>query len=355
MDEMAERVRAALRTVEDPDLHRDLVSLNMARAITVQDGVASFQLVLTTGACPVRQQLEDRCRAAALSVPGIRTVAIAVSAEVPRAHGKQALPSVRHVIAVGSGKGGVGKSTIAVNLAVALAQAGARVGILDADIYGPSVPMMLGVRQRPDVVDKKIQPLTAHGVAFVSMGLLIDEREAVVWRAPMVASAISQFIKDVAWSDLDYLLVDLPPGTGDVPLRLSETVSVAGAVVVSTPQAVALLDARRAVTMFGKIGIKVFGIVENMSSFVCPHCGHEEAIFDHGGAAAEAAELGLPFLGAVPIEPAVREGGDQGVPVVVRAPRSRSAVALTRIAERVAQAASIAALASAPGQGSAAG
>jgi ATP-binding protein involved in chromosome partitioning len=355
MDDLAERVRAALRTVEDPDLHRDLVSLNMARAITVQDGVASFQLVLTTGACPVRQLLEDRCRAAALSVPGIHQVAIAVSAEVPRALGKQALPSVRHIIAVGSGKGGVGKSTIAVNLAVALAQAGARVGILDADIYGPSVPMMLGVRQRPDVVDKKIQPLTAHGVAFVSMGLLIDEREAVVWRAPMVASAISQFIKDVAWSDLDYLLVDLPPGTGDVPLRLSETVSVAGAVVVSTPQAVALLDARRAVTMFGKIGIKVFGIVENMSSFVCPHCGHEEAIFDHGGAAVEAAELGLPFLGAVPIEPQVREGGDQGVPVVVRAPRSRSAVALTRIAERVAQAASIAALASAPGQGSAAG
>ncbi len=318
---LTEQVRTALGSVQDPDLHQDLVSLQMIRHLSVEDGVARFSLVLTTGACPVKQQLEDQCRAAALSVAGIIRAEITVSAEVPRSGpSRDVLPGVRHIIGVGSGKGGVGKSTVTANLACALAQLGSRVGILDADIYGPSMPMMMGVQQQPTVLNKKIQPIAAHGIQLISMGFLIDDKQAVVWRAPMVASAIRQFVVDVDWGELDYLLVDLPPGTGDVQLRLTETVQVAGAVVVSTPQAVAVLDARRSASMFTKLNVPIFGVVENMSEFICPRCGHVEPIFDHGGAEHEAAALGVPFLGCVPLEPGVREAADRGTPIVIAAP-----------------------------------
>jgi ATP-binding protein involved in chromosome partitioning len=342
----ADLVRESLRSVQDPDLKRDLVSLNMIRDLTVRDGVARFSLVLTTGACPVKQQLEDECRAAALAVPGVSSAEIVVSAEVTKGVAMgDVLPGVRCIIGVGSGKGGVGKSTVAVNLACALAATGARVGIIDADIYGPSVPMMMGVNRQPAVVEKKMVPLEAHGVKLMSMGFLLDDQQPVVWRAPMAVGAMTQFINDVAWGELDYLLIDLPPGTGDIQQSLVTAVPLAGAVIVSTPQAVAVLDARRGAAMFARFNVPVFGVVENMSEFVCPQCGHVEPIFDHGGAAREAAALGLPFLGAVPLEPAVREAGDAGAPIVVAAPGSRSAAAFRAIAEQVASRASIAALA----------
>ena len=337
-------LRRTLATVQDPDLHKDLVALNMVRNLVIEDGVARFDLVLTTGACPVKQQLEDQCRAAALTVPGVTRADITVSAEVPKGQDvSEQMPGVRHIIGVGSGKGGVGKSTVAANLACALAMSGARVGLLDADIYGPSVPTMFGIHEQPQVQDKKLQPPTAHGVKLMSMGFLIDRDQPVVWRGPMLMGALRQFLTDVAWGELDYLLVDLPPGTGDIQLTLAQSVKLAGAVVVSTPQAVALADVRRSVAMFAKVNVPMFGIVENMSDFVCPKCGHVEPIFGHGGAEDEASILGMPFLGRIPLEPGVRVAGDVGTPVVISHPDSISAQAFRALAARVAQQVSIAA------------
>ena len=345
MNDPVASVRAALSTVMDPDLHQDLVTLKMIRDLVVEAGVARFRLVLTTGACPVKQQLEDQCRAAALSVAGIASSTIAVSAEVPQGgQGRDLVPGVRHVVGVGSGKGGVGKSTLTANLACALEQSGARVGLLDADIYGPSIPTMMGVHEQPFVIERKMVPPVRHGVKVISMGLLLDRGQAVVLRGPMIGKAVQQLLSDVDWGELDYLLVDLPPGTGDVQLTLTQSVTLAGAVVVSTPQAVALADARRAVAMFEKVKVPIFGMVENMSEFICPQCGHSEAIFGEHGAEQEARALGLPFLGCVPLEPAVRIAGDQGTPVVLTHPHSRSAQAFRRIAEQVASRISISAL-----------
>jgi len=338
------QLRTALATVQDPDLHQDLVALNMVRDLVIDGTTARFRLVLTTGACPVKQQLEDQCRAAALSVPGLTVAEIAVSAEVPRGSADgPVLPGVRHIIGVGSGKGGVGKSTVAVNLACALAASGSRVGLLDADIYGPSIPTMMGVSREPFIANKKMLPLESHGVRLISIGFLVDPEQAVIWRGPMVVGALKQFVSDVEWGELDYLIIDLPPGTGDVQLTLAQTVPMAGAVVVTTPQNVALADARRSVSMFDKVNVRVFGIVENMSTFVCPQCGHVEPIFDVGGGEAYARELEVPFLGAVPLEPSIRVAGDAGMPVVLAHPQSHSAAAFRAIAQRVAQQASIAA------------
>jgi ATP-binding protein involved in chromosome partitioning len=338
-------LRTALARIQDPDLHRNLVELNMVRNLRIDQGVASFDLVLTTGACPVKQQLEDQCRAAALSVPGVHSAQIAVSAEVPRgASMGDVLPGVRHIIGVGSGKGGVGKSTVTVNLACALAQLGARVGILDADLYGPSIPLMMGIQQQPSVVNKRLVPVQRHGVKLISMGFLLEANQAVVWRGPMLVGALKQFVNDVDWGELDYLFIDLPPGTGDIQITLAQTVPLAGAVVVSTPQAVALADARRCIAMFDKVNVEIFGLVENMGEFICPACGHAEAIFGLGGAEQEAAALELPFLGRIPLEPRVRTAGDAGVPVALSAPDSASAAAFRQIAGAVAQRASIAAL-----------
>ena len=345
MSDPAALILTALATVQDPDLHKDLVALNMIRDLVVDGSTVRFRLVLTTGACPVKKQLEDQCRAAALSVAGIREALITVEAEVPKGlGGGDILPGVRHVVGIGSGKGGVGKSTVAANLACALAASGARVGLLDADIHGPSMPTMMGVCKEPFVSNKKLIPLEAHGVKLISMGFLVAPDQAVIWRGPMVVGALKQFLTDVLWGELDYLLVDLPPGTGDIQLTLAQTVPMAGAVVVTTPQNVALNDARRSVSMFDKVNVPIIGIVENMSQFVCPQCGHVEDIFAHGGGASYATELDVPFLGAVPIEPAVRIAGDAGTPVVVANPDSRSAQAFRSIAGLVAQRLSIAAL-----------
>ncbi|TVR13630.1 MAG: iron-sulfur cluster carrier protein ApbC [Planctomycetota bacterium] len=340
-----EAITAQLSQVIDPDLGKDLVSLNMIRELRMEGSTALFHLVLTTAACPVKKELEDQCRERALSVDGVDAVEIAVSAEVPqKKKPDDVLPKVRHVFAVASGKGGVGKSTVTVNLACALAASGARVGLLDADIYGPSIPMMMGISREPYVANKQMIPLENHGVRMISMGFLVDPKAAMIWRGPMLMGAIRQFITDVAWGDLDYLLVDLPPGTGDVQMTLAQTVPLQGAVVVSTPQNIALLDAQRGVTMFNKLDIPILGIVENMSAFICPECGTSSPIFGVGGAQRYAEDEGLPFLGGIPLEPAVRECGDEGTPVVLAHPHSHSGRAFTSLAEQVASRISIEAL-----------
>jgi ATP-binding protein involved in chromosome partitioning len=246
------------------------------------------------------------------------------------------IPGVKRVIAVSSGKGGVGKSTVAVNLAVALAQSGARVGLLDADIYGPNIPMMMGVTKPPEQQDNKIRPAESHGVKLISMGFFVPEETAVVWRGPMVHTAIQQFFRDVLWGELDYLLVDLPPGTGDAQLTISQLVPLCGAVTVTTPQEVALHDVRKGLMMFQKVNVPLLGIIENMSFYVCKHCGERSEIFSHGGGERAAQKLGIPFLGRIPIDPAIRLGGDTGVPIVVADPDSPQAVAFRDIAAKLA-------------------
>jgi ATP-binding protein involved in chromosome partitioning len=335
----------ALRTVIDPDLHRDLVTLGMIEDAKVEDGRVAFTLVLTTAACPLREQIENDARAAVLKVPGVREVAIHTTSRMrkpkdPTAD-RKVLAGVAHVIAVGSGKGGVGKSTVAANLAVALALTGAKVGLLDGDIYGPNLPRMMGVRRQPSQRDGKILPIDAHGVHFMSMGLLVDEGEAVVWRGPMLHGAIKSFLHDVDWGELDYLLVDLPPGTGDVQLSLIQQTFVAGAVVVTTPSLVAIEDAVKAVNMFAKLQVPVLGVIENMSYFVCPNCREQHDIFSSGDAEERFLAMGLPFLGAIPLHADVRSGGDGGRPVVMEKPDSEYGRALRRIAGELARRVSI--------------
>jgi ATP-binding protein involved in chromosome partitioning len=338
-------ILAALSHVQDPDLRRDLVSLGMIEDVAVDGSRAAFTLVLTTAACPLKGQIEDDCRRAVLAVPGVEAVEIRTISRVRKAadpaSGRRAIPGVAHVIAIGSGKGGVGKSTIAANIAVALAAAGARVGLLDGDIYGPNLPRMLGVNRQPAARDGRIVPLVAHGVSFMSMGLLVSAGEAVVWRGPMLHGAVRSFLTDVDWGELDYLLVDLPPGTGDVQLSLIQQTLVAGAVVVSTPSTVAIEDAVKAVSMFEKLQVPVLGVIENMSYFVCPSCHQRHDIFATGTAESRALAMGLPFLGAIPLHPDVRAGGDEGRPVVVSAPDSPHGEALRRIAGHLAQRVSI--------------
>lgn len=340
-----EDVLGALRTVQDPDLRRDLVTLGMIEDLAVDGGRVSFTLVLTTAACPLKEQIEGDARAAVAGVPGVDAVEIRTTARVrkpkdPTAD-RKALPGVAHVIAVGSGKGGVGKSTVAANLAVSLAASGAKVGLLDGDIYGPNLPRMLGVRRQPSARDNRIVPVEAWGLHFMSMGLLVEQGEAVVWRGPMLHGAVKSFLHDVDWGDLDYLLVDLPPGTGDVQLSLIQQTFVAGAVVVTTPSTVALEDAVKAVAMFQKLQVPVLGVIENMSWFVCPNCSARHDIFDTGRAEERALSLGLPFLGAIPLHPDVRAGGDHGEPVVLAKPDGDYARALNRIAGELARRVSI--------------
>jgi ATP-binding protein involved in chromosome partitioning len=341
----SEVVLAALRTVDDPDLHRDLVTLGMIEDLVVSGGDVSFTLVLTTSACPLKEQIESEARAAVANVPGVSGVTIHTTSRVrkpkdPTAD-RKALEGVAQVIAIGSGKGGVGKSTVSANLAVALARTGARVGLLDADIYGPNLPRMLGVHRQPSQRGGKIVPVEAWGLTFMSMGLLVEQGEAVVWRGPMLHGAVKSFLHDVDWGELDYLLVDLPPGTGDVQLSLIQQTWVAGAVIVTTPSTVAIEDAVKAVSMFDKLQVPVLGVIENMSYFVCPSCDARHEIFSSGGAEARALAMGLPFLGSIPLHPDVRQGGDTGRPVVADKPTSPYALALSAIAGQLARRVSI--------------
>jgi ATP-binding protein involved in chromosome partitioning len=290
--------------------------------------------MLTTPACPLRGRIERECREAVLAVPGVKDVAIKFDSNVvrdARIRTQMNLP-FRNTLAVASGKGGVGKTTCAVNLAIALNRLGATVGLLDADIYGPNVPMMLGAQGSPRVKDNRILPLDAYGLKVMSMGFLVKPEQAVVWRGPMLHSALSQFLGDVEWGDLDYLVLDLPPGTGDVQLSLAQLLPLTGAVIVTTPQDVALADVRKGMAAFDQLNVPLLGVIENMSYFVCPHCGERTDIFSHGGGKRAAEELGIPFLGEVAIDPAIRAGGDDGQPIVAVAPHSPQARSFTDIA-----------------------
>jgi ATP-binding protein involved in chromosome partitioning len=339
-----EQVLEALSQVRDPEIGRDLVSLGMVRNIRVEGERVSFELVLTTPACPLREQLANMARQAVAQLPGVKEVEVKISAEVLRSVPLEAvLPGVKNIIAVGSGKGGVGKTTVAVNLAIALAQMGAKVGLLDADIYGPNVPRMLGVWQTPDFDPKeqKIIPLQAWGIKVMSLGFLVGEDQPVIWRGPILARALQQLLFDVAWGELDYLLVDLPPGTGDIQLSLAQLVPVTGAVIVTTPQDVALYDALKGAATFERLNVPVLGVVENMSYFICPHCGKETRIFRRGAIEVEFSQRGIKFLGSVPLVPEICEGSDLGLPVVAAFPESPASEAFREIASQLAASVSI--------------
>ena len=340
-----EQVLAALGTVQDPDLHRDLVSLGMIENVVVEGGKVSFTLVLTTSACPLKGQIEDDCRRAVSGIAGVTEVKLNTTSRVRKpkdpSADRKAIPGVAHVIAVGAGKGGVGKSTVAANLAIALAQTGATVGLMDGDIYGPNLPRMMGVNRQPYTQDGRIVPLEAHGIRFMSMGLLVEQGEAVVWRGPMLHGAVKSFLHDVDWTGCDYLIVDLPPGTGDVQLSLIQQTVVTGAVIVTTPSTVAIEDAVKAIAMFDKLQVPVLGVIENMSYFVCNKCNERHDIFNTGAGQDRALAMGLPFLGAIPLHPEVRAGGDSGRPVVADQPDSPYGTELRRIAGALAQRVSI--------------
>jgi ATP-binding protein involved in chromosome partitioning len=336
----------ALRVVRDPDLKRDIVALGFIKDLRIDGPRVAFTIELTTPACPVKDQMRDQARAAVMQLPGVSEVDVRMSARVREAVGgdaaRQPLAGVKNVIAVGAGKGGVGKTTVAVNLAIALAKCGGKVGIIDGDIYGPNVPIMLGVKTQLTTDGTKIIPAEKFGLQVISMGFLTGDDAPVIWRGPMLHGALQQFFREVRWAALDYLIVDMPPGTGDIALSLSQTVPVAGAIVVTTPQLVSLADSRRAVAMYKKLNIPPIGIVENMSYFVCPNCSHEADIFGHGGGEQMASELGVPFVGRIPIYQPIREGGDSGVPLMISEPDSPAARAFMSAAEQTAAQVSIA-------------
>lgn len=348
-----ESILDVLRPVQDPELRKSLVELNMIRNVVIDQGKVRFTLVLTTPACPLREFIVEDCKKAIQTLPGVATIDVEVTAETPQQKSlpdRTGIQGVKNIIAVSSGKGGVGKSTVAVNIAVSLAQAGATVGMIDADIYGPNAPTMLGLDQaiievRKEAQGDVLEPAFNHGVKLVSMGFLIDKDQPVIWRGPMLNGIIRQFLYQVDWGELDYLIIDLPPGTGDAQLTLAQAVPMAGVVIVTTPQTVALLDARKGLRMFQQLGVPVLGLVENMSYFIPPDLPDRQYdIFGSQGGTRMAEELGLPLLGCVPLEIQLRQGGDSGLPIVLGAPESASAKALQAIAQTVAGKVSMAAL-----------
>ena len=336
----------ALKVVRDPDLNRDIVSLKFIKDLRIDGGRVAFSIELTTPACPVKDQMREQARAAVMQVPGVTAVDIQMTAQVRSTIsadlGKAPVAGIKNIIAVGAGKGGVGKTTVAVNLAIALSQFGSRVGMIDGDIYGPNVPIMLGINTQLTTDGQKIIPAEQYGIQLVSMAFLTGDDAPVIWRGPMLHGVIQQFFREVRWDNIDYLVVDMPPGTGDVALSLSQTVPVSGSVVVTTPQTVSVADTRRAVRMYQKLNVPTLGLIENMSHFVCPNCRHESDIFGKGGGESLATELSVPFLGRIPIYEPIRVGGDTGVPIVVGEPASPAAQAFRAAAERLAAQLSIA-------------
>ncbi len=334
-----ESILEALKQVQDPELHRDIVSLGMVKGVEFGGPKLFLDIELTTPACPMKETIAADVQAAVAPLGIVEPVEINWSAQVASSRGPDAAraPGIKNVLAIASGKGGVGKSTVAVNLAVALAQDGASVGLMDVDIYGPSGPMMTGtVGRKPEVVEGRIHPVEAQGLKLLSMGYLVPEGQAVVWRGPMLHKALTQFFEDVDWGELDYLVVDLPPGTGDVQLSLTQIFPLTGAVMVTTPQAVALADVVKGANMFDRVNVPILGVIENMSTFICPCCSTATAIFDEGGGRTAAEEHGWPFLGAIPIDTTVRAGGDAGTPVVVSHPDSAVAEAFCKTARLLA-------------------
>ena len=341
-------VLEALRGVRDPDLNRDIVTLKFIKNLRIDEGGrVAFSIELTTPACPVKDQMREQARQVVAAIPGVTTVEIEMTAQVRSTAnvdgGKAPVPGVKNIIAVGAGKGGVGKTTVAVNLAIALSQMGSRVGMIDGDIYGPNVPLMLGIKTQLTGDERgKIIPAEQYGIQLVSMAFLTTDDSPVIWRGPMLHGVIQQFFREVRWENIDYLIVDMPPGTGDVALSLSQSVPVAGSVVVTTPQTVSVADTRRAVRMYQKLNVPTLGLIENMSHFVCPACRHESDIFGKGGGETLATELGVPFLGRVPIYEPIRIGGDTGVPITIGERESPAAEAFRSAARQLAAQLSIA-------------
>ena len=334
------QVLDALREVLDPDLHKDIVTLDFVKDIQIDGGKVEFVVELTTPACPVKEQLKTQAETVVRKIPGVEQVQVEMSARVtsskPLMGNKGVIEGVKNVVAVSSGKGGVGKSTVAVNLACALQQTGARVGILDADVYGPNVPVMLGLAGQPETTNNKIRPMQAHDLQVMSMALLVAEDQPVIWRGPMLHGVIKQFLFDVSWDDLDYLVVDLPPGTGDAQLSLSQQAHIMGAVIVTTPQRVSVMDVKKAIRMFQTVNVPILGVVENMSYFTPPGSTDRYEIFGKGGGAKIEEQFGVPLLAQLPIDLAVREGGDTGKPTVRAHPDSDIARAFHDLASRVA-------------------
>jgi ATP-binding protein involved in chromosome partitioning len=340
-------VREALTHVIDPDLRKDIVGLGFVKELEVAGGDVRFTIELATPVSQSKETMREQARSAVLALAGVETVDVTMAARIRSAtapeHGRPPLPGVKNVIAVGAGKGGVGKTTVAVNLALSLVKSGARVGILDGDIYGPNVPLMLGVQTELASDGRQIRPAEKYGLQIVSIGFMTTPDQAVIWRGPMVHSAIQQFFREVGWRDLDYLIIDMPPGTGDVALSLSQTVPVAGAIVVTTPQQVSLADSRRAVRMYQKLNIPTLGVVENMSYYACPNCHHESDIFGFGGGEQIAVSLNVPFLGRLPVYAPISLGSDRGIPIVIAEPDSAASRAFALVAERAAAQVAIAA------------
>jgi ATP-binding protein involved in chromosome partitioning len=336
-----EMVLDALKGVTDPDLGSDLVTLKFVKGkdVAIDNGRIAVAIEMATPSVSKRESVAARAKDVLSALPGVSEVSITTSFVVKSVsapeHGKPPLPGVKNVIAVGAGKGGVGKTTVAVNLAVALSKIGARVGVLDGDIYGPNVPIMFGLQAQLQTEGKQIRPAEKYGIQVVSMGFLTQDEAPVIWRGPMLHSAIQQFCREVAWKDLDYLVVDMPPGTGDVALSLSQTVPAAGAIVVTTPQQVSLADSRRAIRMYQKLNIPTLGLVENMSFYECTNCHHQADIFGHGGGEQVAQQLDIPFLGKLPLYQPIRVGSDRGIPLVIAEPDSDGTRAFLNLAESV--------------------
>ncbi|HZS47329.1 MAG TPA: Mrp/NBP35 family ATP-binding protein [Blastocatellia bacterium] len=332
-----EQILEALRAVVIPQVERDIVSMGIVRDVAYCDGIAAFNLVLPPPLAIFKEPLLEQAKRTLLKVPEIKKVNAKAEVATPKAPEKLPLPGIKNIIAVSSGKGGVGKSTVAVNIAVALAQQGFRVGLMDSDVYGPNVPIMMGVTGTPRTANNKVLPIMAHGVKVMSIGIIQPGEKPVVWRGPMLHGVVKQFLQDVEWGQLDYLLVDMPPGTGDVQLSLAQIVPVTGAILVTTPQEVSMSDVRKATNMFLQVQVPIIGIVENMSYFLCPTCSEKHEIFGHGGGATLARHFNVPFLGEVPLSLGIREGGDEGLPVVAGAPDSPQAQAFKQITANVIQ------------------
>jgi ATP-binding protein involved in chromosome partitioning len=334
-----DQVLSSLKTVVDPELHKDIVSMGMIKDLSINDGKVAFTLELTTPACPFNSEIEGDVRSAIASL-GVKDLNMRVTARVMEGRSlsmDELLPGVKNIIAVASGKGGVGKTTVAVNLALSLATAGAKVGLLDADIYGPSVPLMLGLKASPEVLNNKIQPPEVHGVKVISMGFFYEQsQQAGIYRGPIVSGIVKQFLTDVSWAELDYLIIDLPPGTGDAPLTIAQTIPITGILIVTTPQDVAMNVAVKAVGMFNKLNVPIVGVIENMSYLQCPHCNEQIYLFGKGGGKKISEDFGIPFIGEIPLHPGIREGSDVGKPTVLSEPESVQAHAFTKAAKLIA-------------------